>query len=281
MESEFKTFIEETLSPERAAILSRADAVLQNIGRREHQVGIENVLAIADNADTATTVQRIEDTLFYALTEAVGEYSIGVSKPNFPILTSILTGMHDIVEYDDHQRILDLCDENGTAEEKFSMILAELYNADPTEYLKTIDYVTPSLIIRIIDIVTQRVDELEGDVDDEEIEEVIDQAEGNDIEDGIAAHVKRFVELYRPEGFQSLLRNGYRLGYDLDVYLQRTLDPEIKDPIYLAKEYLVAALASGETLDTARANASDRLEHKIDDLYVLQQGIQKMAGYQI
>jgi hypothetical protein len=281
MEYEFNTFIEETLSPERAAILRKADTVLQNIGRREHQVGIENILAIADDADTATTVQRIEDTLFYALTEAVGEYSIGVSKPNFPILISVLTGMHDLVEYDDHQRILDLCDESGTPEEKLAMILAELYDGDVTDYMDTIDYVVPSLIIRIIDIVTQRVDELEGDMDEEEIDEQIEAAETNDVEDGVAAQVKRFVELYRPEGFQTLLRNGYRLGYDLDVYLQRTLDPEIKDPVYLAKEYLVAALASGETLDTARANASERLEQRIDDLFVLQQGIQKMAGYQI
>lgn len=281
MESEFRTFIEETMTPERASILTKADAVLQNIGRREHQVGIENILAIADDADTITTVQRIEDTLFYALTEAVGEYSIGVSKPNLPVLMSILTGMHDIVEYDDHQRILDLCDEDGTPEEKLSSILAELYSGDVTEYLDTIDYVVPSLIVRIIDIVTQHVDQMEDEMDEEEIDEKIEKEVANEIEDGTAAQVKRFVELYRPEAFQTLLRNGYRLGYDLEVYLQHTLDPEIKDPVYLAKEYLVAALASGETLDTARAHASERLEQRIDDLFVLQQGIQKMAGYHI
>lgn len=281
MESEFRTFIEETLTPERAAILRKADGVLQNIGRREHQVGIENILAIADDADTATTVQRIEDTLFYALTEAVGEYSIGVSKPNFTILINILTGMHDLVEYADHQRILDLCDESGTPEEKMAMILAELYDGDVTDYINTLDYVVPSLIVRIIDIVTQHVDSTESEMDEDDIDEEIEDAQTNDVEDGLAAQVKRFVELYRPEGFQSLLRNGYRLGYDLDVYLQHTLDPEIKDPVYLAKEYLVAALASGETLDTARAHASERLEQRIDDLFVLQQGIQKMAGYHI
>lgn len=278
MESEFKTYIEATLTPERVALLLRADAVLQNIGRREHQVGIENILAIADDAETATTVQRIEDTLFYALSEAVGEYSIGVSKPNFQVLISILTGMHDIVEYDDHQRILDLCDEAGSPEETLSAILAELYSGDVTEYIDTIDYVVPSLIIRIIDIVNQRVVDVD---DEEEVVEINESAETNDVEDCTAVQVKRFVELYRPEGFQTLLRNGFRLGYDLEVYLQRTLDPEIKDPVYLAKEYLVAALASGESLDTARMHASDRLEQRIDDLFVLQQGIQKMAGYQI
>lgn len=281
MESEFRTFIEETLTPERVAILMRADTVLQNIGRREHQVGIENILAIADDADTATTVQRIEDTLFYALSEAVGEYSIGVSKPNFQVLICILTGMHDLVEYEDHQRILDLCDEAGSPEETLSAILAELYSGDVVDYLDTIEYVVPSLIIRIIDIVNQRVDDLDDEIDEDEVIEQTQSGVTNDIEDGVAVHVKRFVELYRPEGFQVLMRNGFRLGYDLEVYLQRTLDPEIKDPVYLAKEYLVAALASGESLDTARMHASDRLEQRIDDLFVLQQSIQKMAGYQI
>lgn len=280
MESEFLTFIEETLTPERVAVLRKADIVLQNIGRREHQVGIENILSIADDADTTTTVQRIEDTIFYALSEAIGEYSIGVSKPNLPILINILTGMHDIVSYEDHQRILDICDDSGSPEEKFAMILAEIYSDNEVEYIDTIDYVVPSLIIRIIDIVNQKVDEID-EVDIEEIEESIEAAESNDVEDCRAGQVKRFIELYRPEGFQALIRNGFRLGYDIDVYLQRTLDPEIKDPVYLAKEYLIAALASGETLDTARGLASSRLENYIDDLFVLQQAIQKMAGYHI
>jgi hypothetical protein len=232
---------------------------------------------LAEDEEEVTTTQRIEDTLYYELANAISDYGIGVGEPNLPIMSKILTGMHDILGHDDVQTIMDLTEDDGTPEEILASILAHLYSDDATEYLTCILYVNMSLIHRIRANVEQRVDEApEASVD--EIEEEIERSE---MEDALPIRVRRFVERYRPEGFQNLIKDGFRLGYDINAYLSRTLDPEIKDSDYLAREYLAAAIASGESIDVARAQASARLEHRIDDVFVLQQAIQKMTGYQI
>jgi len=275
MENLLREFIQDALPVERGDLLLEVDNTLQSIGRQDHHTAIENILSLADDVDTATTVQRVEDTLYYELADVISDYGIGIKEPNFRLMISILRGMHDVVSFDDHQSILDICDEDGTPEETIAQILALLYSADETEYLNCIEYVAPSLVSRISSNMAQKVEQYEWDDDD-----VMDETPEPQ-QEPMAVKLRRFVERYRPEGFQSLLRNGYRLGYAIDSYLQHTLDPEIRDSDYLAREYLAAALASGEELDTAINRASERLESRIDDVAVLQRAIQGMAGYQI
>jgi len=262
---------------ERAAVLSRIDDILVNIGRRDHQIAIENILSLAEDEEEATTTARIEDTLYYELANAISDYGIGVGDPNLPIMGKILTGMHDIVGYADVQSILDITEDAGTPEEILASVLALIYSDDATEYLSCIQYVNMSLIHRIRANLEQAVDQPE----EPSVDEIEEEIERSAMHDSLPLRVRRFVERYRPEGFQNLIKDGYRLGYAIDAYLNRTLDPEIKDSDYLAREYLAAAIASGESIDVARAQASARLENRIDDVFVLQQAIQKMSGFQI
>lgn len=277
MENVLKAYVDAVLPPERANLLSRIDNILINIGRRDHQIAVENILSLAEEEESATTTQRIEDTLYYELANAISDYGIGVGDPDLQTMSRILTGMHDILGYDDAQAILDITEDEGSPEEILSEILALIYSDDATAYLNCIQYVNMSVIHRIRANLEQRVDEVEEPTV-EEIEAGIERA---GMEESTAIKMRRFMERYRPEGFQNLIKEGYRLGYDIDAYLNRTLDPEIKDSDYLAREYLAAAVASGESIDVARTQASARLENRIDDIYVLQQAIQKMAGYQI
>lgn len=277
MENVLKAYVDAVLPPERANLLSRIDNILINIGRRDHQIAVENILSLAEEEESATTTQRIEDTLYYELANAISDYGIGVGDPDLQTMSRILTGMHDILGYDDAQAILDITEDEGSPEEILSEILALIYSDDATAYLNCIQYVNMSVIHRVRANLEQRVDEVEEPTLDE-IEAGIERA---GMEESTAIKMRRFVERYRPEGFQNLIKEGYRLGYDIDAYLNRTLDPEIKDSDYLAREYLAAAVASGESIDVARTQASARLENRIDDIYVLQQAIQKMAGYQI
>lgn len=277
MENVLKAYVDAVLPPERANLLSRIDNILTNIGRRDHQIAVENILSLAEEEESATTTQRIEDTLYYELANAISDYGIGVGDPDLQTMSRILTGMHDILGYDDAQAILDITEDEGSPEEILSEILALIYSDDATAYLNCIQYVNMSVIHRIRANLEQQVDEVEEPTLDE-IEAGIERA---GMEESTAIKMRRFVERYRPEGFQNLIKEGYRLGYGIDAYLNRTLDPEIKDSDYLAREYLAAAVASGESIDVARTQASARLENRIDDVYVLQQAIQKMAGYQI
>lgn len=277
MENVLKAYVDAVLPPERANLLSRIDNILINIGRRDHQIAVENILSLAEEEESATTTQRIEDTLYYELANAISDYGIGVGDPDLQTMSRILTGMHDILGYDDAQAILDITEDEGSPEEILSEILALIYSDDATAYLNCIQYVNMSVIHRIRANLEQQVDEVEEPTLDE-IEAGIERA---GMEESTAIKMRRFVERYRPEGFQNLIKEGYRLGYGIDAYLNRTLDPEIKDSDYLAREYLAAAVASGESIDVARTQASARLENRIDDIYVLQQAIQKMAGYQI
>lgn len=277
MENALRTYVDSVLPIERANLLMQIDNVLTNIGRRDHHIAIENILSLAENEETFTTTQRIEDVFYYELANVISDYGIGVGDPDLLTMMRILTGMHDILGYDDFQAILDLTEDEGSPEEILAEVLALIYSEDTTTFLSCIQYTNMSVIHRIRANLEQRV----VDVEEPTVEEIQALNERGDMEESTAIKIRRFVERYRPEGFQNLIRDGYRLGYQIDAYLNRTLDPEIKDSDYLAREYLAAAVASGESIEVARTQASSRLEYRIDDIYVLQQAIQKMAGYQI
>ena len=275
-------FIDTVVPEGRRSIFHRADEVLSGIGHRTHHIAAENIVAMAEDMTTGDMIVGVEQAMVNSLSELISDYGIGVQTNDLNALTLILTGLHDLVGYADQQSVLDVIDSDDLPEEIFADLLALVYSTDSEFFLSALEYVQPSLIQQISFTASQRVDEL-----DEVPEEVEDEPEAVD-ESGDAepmvgeqtrAIVKAFVNRHQPERFIGMIHDGARLGYSLATYLNQTLRGDETDPEVIAREYMAAALATGEDAVMAVQKASDRLEARVVDIHLLQQVLQRLRQY--
>lgn len=269
MEQTLIDYVNATMTLEQAAMLTRADTVLRGLGYHEHHVAFEGILALDSSTEAETTRQRVYDVFHSALEYVINQYSIMIDHYDIPIMLNIITGMSDILNHDDRQGILAHCEEPGDPDEILCAILADIYNGDPMEYQTVIGSVSPNIINRIVAEVSQYIEEPE-----EEEEEVaaVDQA---------ALRLKSFVEKYKPTGFMYLLEIGYRAGYQIDVYLKALIDPEMRDPEIVAREYVASGVAAGMTHEQILMAASHQIENLLIDLPTAQRAFVLMRGYSI
>lgn len=275
-------FIDTVVPEARRPTLHHADQVLVSVGHRTHHLGTENIISQMEDMEAADVVDSVEAVIVNSMIDQISEYGIGIKERDLSTITAIFTGMNDMIGYMDQQSILDICDQDDLPEETFSDILALIYSDDSERYLQVLDYVTPSLIQRIIANSSQFVDELD-DEDDEP--EPIDSASEDGLpgETGVGEHtraiVSDFVNRHQPEKFIGMIHDGAQLGYSLATYLNQTIHGDETDANTIAKEYFAAALATGESPMTAVQKASDRLEARVTDIHLLQQVLQILRGY--
>jgi len=283
MSSILMNFINEVVPEARRSAFLHADHVLTGVGHRTHHLAVENLLSLAEDMTTVDLIDYAENAIAQSLVDLISEYAIGIKDRELGTLVAIFTGMDDIIDYSDQQAILDICDQDDLPEEIFADILALVHATDSERYLQAIDYVQPSLIQRFIANSSQMVEFVDVD-EDEEDDEIADvDIERVDGETGVGEHtraiVKDFIDRHNPEHFVALIHDGGRLGYSLATYLNQTLNDETMSIDEIAREYMAAALATGEAPVVAVDKASDRLEARLADIHTLQQVLQVLRGY--
>lgn len=277
-------FIDTAVPEARRGMFHHADNVLTGVGYRTHHIATDNILSNSEDAETVDLIDQVERTIIDAMVSQVSEYGIGIKQYELGTVTAIFTGLNDMPHFGDQQAILDICDNDDLPEETFADILALIYNDVPERYIAVLDYVTPSLIQRIIANASQFVDALDEQLEEDDseapAEEPIERLDGESgVGEQTRAIVQEFVNQHRPKGFVEMIHGGARLGYSLATYLNQTLvNPEMTAE-EIASEYMAAALATGESPMTAVQKASDRLEARVPDIHVLQQVLQILRGY--
>jgi hypothetical protein len=276
MDNILTSFIDTVVPEGRKQIMHRVNDVLVGMGYRNHLLAVENIISQSEDMDTVTILDEVNDVLSLSITTQLAEYGIGIKTSeldNLTLLTNILTGMSDLIGFSDSQRILDICEDDGSPEDILADVLALVYGGEAIEYLVCFDYVIPSMIDRIISITNQRVEELEDVIVTEEI------IEPTVLGEQAPALLRQFMGNHNASKFALLLSNGYRLGYDIDTYLDKTVPYGAINPEDTAVEYMAAAIASGRTPIQAVQEASNILEVRMADVHLLQQTLQFLRGF--
>jgi len=285
MSNVLANFIDTVVPESRRSILHHADDVLVSVGHRTHHLAVENLISKSEDMETVDLIDSVEAAINNSMIDQITEYGIGIKDRDVATITSIFTGLTDMIGYMDQQAILDICDQDDLPEEALADILALIYNSDSDHYIQAFDYVNPSLIHRIVANASQFVDDLDMDgVEDEEPSSAGDQTQDAVAgESGVGEHtraiVKDFVNKHHPAKFIGMVHGGAQLGYSLATYLNQTLSGDETNADDIAKEYFAAALATGESPMMAVQKASDRLEARIGDIHLLQQVLQILRGY--
>lgn len=283
MSNVLANFIDTVVPSPRRRILHHADDVLVSVGHRTHHLATENLIAQAENMETVTLIDYVEGAIINSMVDQITEYGIGIQERDLSTITAIFTGLTDIIGWSDQQAILDICDQDDLPEETLSDILAMVYNDDSERYLHVLEYVSNTLIQRIIANASQSVDDFDPESEDD-AEPAGDQNDDTlPGETGVGEHtraiVKNFVNKHHPARFTQLVKDGAQLGYSLATYLNQTLRGDETNAEEIAKEYFAAALATGESPMSAVQKASDRLEARIVDIHLLQRVLQILRSY--
>ena len=235
-----------------------ADHVL-NVAQMDYEHVIEEILAIADDADAGVTMQRIlavyRDQLFYLLTLHGVEVEPSVS---LKFLAQIVDGLVQLDNYDNPQKLFDSVEEQAPAVEKFCVLMQQVtpYNAD--QLMAAVESVSDLFINRLKEV--------------NQVEEHEDENELNDRRDRL--HAFRLYEIYLLASggamafLPDLLRSGINpaMQYSLYADLIDTKSPLDALPTKaIARDLFGAALVSCDGFSNPGETVKASLERYIAD----------------
>mgnify|MGYP006432541595 CR=1 FL=1 len=252
-----------------------ADRLLQSLQIDKHLHEVESALSLSSDVETETTRDRIYEGVLYTLDRQISEYSIGFEEYELSVMHKTLESLHELPQHTNPHDLLELIDADGSAEERWCDLMGFFYDQDATDFLPYFRYVNPSLLEKLAQTLSDRIQTMppEGDIEPEDLIEAEPKTSDT------LTLLKSFIRQHAPDRFGQLLDEGYQIGYGIHHYLDRVLDETALTNQQMAKEYIASALASGEDVDTAIENAGDRLEEYIDDPATISKIILSMREY--
>ena len=253
-------------TPEQAEILKQATTLLDGIGYTEYRYPLEGYIADMENVDPDETRSRIIDTLRYTYTDLLAPSGIYlVSGFDLQKAMNILDLTYQIDKRDDSQALIELIDDDGTPEERFCSLIVHVHGGELEDYLAWVDWIDPNALDRV------RM-RLQRNVENEDLPDEQDKTDD-------FGPFHEFIERYNPKRMIERIRNEYRLGFRFEVYFDELVDVDEDNIETIAKEYMAAALASGESPREAEQKASERLEFYFDDMRELQKVIDRVRSF--
>lgn len=261
------TYLENFVPEVRANLIRKTLAKLLEIDRDEVLEMIDVVLAVSGDLDALEITLRIESTILNVYDDVIGDYGIGFDALDLNCVYAILDVLLHVEDIDDLESILSIIDDEGSPEEKFAEIVANLTDQDEMFVLENVSHVSPSLLDRMSILLNAALDVRE------ESEEHVVKAHDK------PTHLEAFLKKHPSAKLNTLLDDGWRLGFPLDTYLDVVLDDEKQTYKSIALNYMACALASG--LDPAKAYevASKHLEKRYEDTHFLHQIIDHVSTY--
>ena len=244
---------------ERGNIVLLAEAALIELDSSAYQAEIDTIVSLSESADTVDTVDRIEDCITLALISHISEYSVTVeSDCDLAILPKILLGLFTMTEYEDTDSLIKIISQGFEPEDTLAELLAVVVDGEMEDYLNNITLVSPSLIALIVTEINRiTVDDVEPPVDDYAI-------------------AKKFIRLYKPVAFIALMAEGWKFGYDINLYLNKLIKVDniiVKDT---ARDYAISVLASGMDINQGIDKSGDLLYEYFEDVHLLQQIVREI-----
>lgn len=263
MEYSFIDFVEAAVPEGDQDVFLRAHRLLEQIGSTDHLVALDSVLALSGDLETISVIGRVEEVLCDALINQITEYGIGISERNIHLLPDVLMGLHDILEYPEYERILELCSDSTDPQETFCEILELLYGNDAVGYQYVIEYVNDNIIDRIVQHLEQR--RILNDIDSSD--PVLNQREA----------LQQWVYSNPNTRISALLQRGFVLGHPIDHYLKEMI-LEGDTGHQMAIDYASAALASGMSLYDAIESVETHLSDYVKDTYAMRQVVEYLRS---
>ena len=201
-------YLEATATPEQRAVCLDACQSLVEAGITDHSFLIEQELAVADSYDGDFLIHLQEETLKPIYVNILREFGVRLTEEaTLARHVDVLKALHALDNYEDQQSLLGFCESNDGAEAALADILQLLGAYDSTEYLMVLDFVSPALLDRIVEICTA---------------ESTEALPTNEIVAVAQQRVTKYLTL--PEAkdldehsvFRTALTDGLRLGLSMD-----------------------------------------------------------------
>jgi len=237
--NDLKLFLSGVVSPERQDLLLGAALRLTELGLFSHELAITNALDQVQYSDNATTIATIESVIVTTLLDTLYEHGITVTDTPIPVLLDILNTIYNVDNYGDPIALVDIVNAEESAEETWAEIMSLLTSRPIEESLPYFTSVSPALIQRVGDIVTQAEESLDPNLTDDGDGEAADKlAESR-------ARLKTFTENHSGLLITQNIVNGVGLALPFDSYVEQNREAlEGMGPKELAIELYGMALAS-------------------------------------
>ena len=260
MENILQQFANTVLNNYRGDLFIKVDNILHDFNYTNHLYVLETIYADQDNLKTEDSVDLVHVTLIKAMIEILSELGIFVDYDHdldMILLSDILTSIKDMYNWEDKEYLLQIIDSGFDNEEILSNIVAHIQNKHWMDYYNIITSVSITYIDDLREKLANSVV-----VQDSSIEEDMRIVY-------IGNAVKNFLSKYKVDAFIELINNGYKLGFDVGVYLDKLIDHEMTVASDIAQRYMVSSLAAGDSIEEAIDQASVRLEFRVKDIALL------------
>lgn len=240
--------------------IQRAHDLFDNLGLNALDSGFENILMTEDYIDTDTgeTVGYID----YLTRQILKQYLLDrmvVLEENIKLedLVDVAWGLYDIENYEDAAAVLDLCDMDGDAVEKFGEILSLVTTHEAVDIMSLVESVDSVLIDRIREVFAVE-DTIQTDI--ETTEEPLTTAS--------LSNFKAFLSFIGTNDLECvrMVVNGLPIGMGFEMYTN-IIGRQFENlaPLDAAREFIGLALLSNDARDNPKIAITNVIEKYVSD----------------
>lgn len=234
--TEVKSYLKCIATPEYQALAGEALAVMEDFMYTDHAMAVLSCVSGPDSADEAGVLSALNSLLYEHLSNILTMHHIELNETaDLNICVDICRAILLMQSWMDKDRILSLCNAQEEATERFAALVEEVTGVTMTRLLDALESVDDTTLALLAREITDELPE--------------DEEEGPMVPPGQIHKLRAYRDFILDNKLVAfrLLRLGYRIGYDLEVYLAKaamTLDT--MEGQQLVNEIMALALISSD-----------------------------------
>lgn len=264
----------DVIGGERGETLLKANDLLVTIGREDHYNVIEALLSVADQFDTLALIGQIEQAVSDEIHGLIRDMGIGLMSCPLPLLIELWGMIQSVESVDDPEPLLVILEDSSDTVETFVELIEEMIERDKYDYLPHLEYVSFTSLQTLKRILEDRaaIKDHENDSD----------RSLHDL-DALQTRLHQVRRKVPSDAFDTLLNDGYQVGYSLATYLNAFIDNDTRELTkHITDEYasffIHAAVASGLETIQILPNASSCMESRLGDDVMYQTFYQQLQA---
>lgn len=245
MFNELDEYLANVVTPELRATMVSTCELMAEMGVEGHSFAIDQELSMADNADTAITVQSIHSIIIETLRALLDQMGVE-TRNNMPLykLADMMRALNALTNYEDQVSVATLIDEASDNIDAFGAVLELVGQFTAHDYIE--------LVVSVSDDLLTRLRSLNSD------QEAYDKLPDPAVVQLARERFKRCIKLHPKTLIETKVREGARIGIPADDLIDEVGDPihdldAAKFGVEMGAIHLASDLPNEALADAAKA----------------------------
>lgn len=224
-----RDYLKDAATPELAAQIQEACETFDLLGLDSYDDGFTQILMLDSNTDQGNTLNSIVNLTHEMLEGLLHQHSVRFEED--AALGVLIASLHAIAlmpTYENRQQLIDIAQQPHEATERFAELVAALTKLSVEDVLFHLEYVSPQLLLRVVEL-----------ADDDGDAEVTEEDRGEKLIRVVK--FKAFMDFIKAQGLQvqTMVAQGIDAGYPFELYLGMLSDQLEAWPIERSAQELI------------------------------------------